>query len=135
VAEITAALYKHACAVYEAMEAAAETNEDGTIWTGHLTHLFAELQLPTPQYTYVTKSLKEMDCIKQLQRGGGRGVSKWALLQPPNEELFLAKGTDSKRRAGLRAAIDEQRLNDFAERLSKVETELDVMKMRMAPDA
>jgi hypothetical protein len=131
VSNVTSALFKHACTVYEAMEASSETVEGRKVWKGHLTKVFTELGLPTPQYTHVMKCLKEMGCVEQIQRGGGIGNSQWQMIRPPEEELFLAKGSEARRRDSLRKQIDEQRLSDVHTRVSNLEDEVHKLKILM----
>jgi len=123
--EVTPRLYDHALRVYKEMEKlghkefppndGGQTFDDSdmiTVYEGHLTRLFAELQIANPYYTKIMEALKGQNCITQLRRGGGSALSKWCLLTPPSEEGF--KAIMDRRRAprGNKADID-QRLADL----------------------
>lgn len=99
-----ATLYLHCQQVYEKMLSQAkkvEVLEPGQeiddepsgsmiVWEGMLTRLITvEMNLSIPYYTYVTKALKQMGCIKQLRRGGGTSPSQWELIKAPTEETFV----------------------------------------------
>lgn len=59
------------------------------VWEGFLTKLVGEeLGLSTPYFSLVRNNLIAMQCIRQLQRGGGSSPSRWELLRPPNLEAF-----------------------------------------------
>jgi hypothetical protein len=94
--EAMPALYEHCAKVYAAMHQLAgvcyeqDATEPQWVYEGHLTRLFSDLGLSTPYYTSVRKKLLEMDCIRQLRRGGGNSLSRWLLVQKPTEELFQA---------------------------------------------
>ena len=125
------ALFNHAQTIYEAMKETATEIDGALVWEGHLTKLFAELGLPGPAYTHVLRSLKEMACLEQLQRGGGSGKSKWLLRQEPTAEIFEAKGTESKRKASMAEQIDIQRINDLNTRIAAQATHLSQLETRV----
>src|SRR4051812_21707024 len=121
------------------MEEEAKLVDNALIWSGHLTKLFARLRLSVPYYTSVTRELKRMGCIRQLRRGGGNAPSQWLILTEPTEELFRETSTQtgnmtSQRRTKL--AIMEQRINDLAGRVNKVEATgeaiMDILQEREA---
>lgn len=59
------------------------------VWEGMLTRLITgDLNLSVPYYSSITKSLKNMGCIRQLRRGGGNSPSQWELITEPTEEMF-----------------------------------------------
>jgi hypothetical protein len=91
---ITAGFYPKTQRVYNAMDDAASDGfyegRPARIWWGYTTHVFYSLGLPMGYYTPVFDLLRCMGCLVQLQRGGGRGKSQWALVQPPTQELFDA---------------------------------------------
>jgi hypothetical protein len=129
------AIFEHACNVYKEMESEAELvvendsmhpEEHKLVWEGHLTKLFARLHLSVPYYTSVTRELKRMGCIRQLRRGGGNAASQWLIMTAPTEELFRDESTvtghqSTRRKTAL--AIMEQRVNDLAKRVLKVESD------------
>jgi len=117
------ALLNHCVQVYEAMEARADSTPQGRVFTGALTNLFDELGLGIPHYTSVTRKLKGMDCIRQIQRGGGPKPSRWLLLQAPSRELFSLPDTYRERLSTSKGArtMYEQQLRDMNTRLLKVE--------------
>ena len=86
------ALLHHCEDVWRVMRAEAheEQHTDGVryIWEGWTTKLFNRMHLSTPYYTHILRLLKAMDCIRQVQRGGGSAKSQWLLVQPPNLTLF-----------------------------------------------
>lgn len=99
-----ATLYLHCQQVYERMLSQAkkvemlapdqsideEPHDSMIVWEGMLTRLItSEMNLSIPYYSYVTKALKQMGCIKQLRRGGGTSPSQWELIKAPNEETFV----------------------------------------------
>lgn len=59
------------------------------VWEGYLVKFVTQdCDLAVPYFTYCTRKLKEMGCIKQLRRGGGKSKSLWQLIIEPSEELF-----------------------------------------------
>jgi hypothetical protein len=141
--ELTPALFDHAKRVYEEMlsrahkEAAGEPCEDDRdpivvdIYEGHLTRLFADLNIPNPYYTKIINALKDQNCITQLRRGGGVAMSRWCMLEPPTEESFK-RITERKRPTKGKQAILEQRVNDLTRVLSNVIDDVDRIKDAMA---
>jgi|SRR5882762_1325868 len=123
------ALYIHCRAIYDKMmeRAHEEQHKDGSmiVYVGFLTYLIQELSLSSPYYTFGTKALKEMGCIRQIQRGGGRNPSHWELIKAPTEELFrLANPNDASKaqlgRKGADAMLQAQ-LVDLTKRVSLLE--------------
>ncbi len=119
------ALFQHCVTVYEAMLARAEERvEEGATWyhyTGSLIKLFDELGLGQPYYTHVMRKLRQMDCCRQLQRGGGTSPSKWALLQPPSIELFGQSGGSPSVTQRHRKQQSEQMIRDLNVRVAALE--------------
>lgn len=93
------ALYIHCKNIYAKMmeRAHEEQHDDGSmiVYVGFLTYLIPELGLSSPYYSFGTKALKNMGCIRQIQRGGGRNPSHWELIKAPTEELFAIANPDS----------------------------------------
>jgi hypothetical protein len=136
----TPALYDHALRVYDQMlrESSVEKNDsiietsDGmppevTIYTGHLTRLFAALEIANPYYTKIKDALVALNCIVQVRRGGGVATSKWVLLKAPTEELF-SEYVERKRAPQTKHYQLEQRVkdlthgfNDVLDRIEKLE--------------
>lgn len=125
--EVTPALFDHAKRVYEEMlkrshketlnngdveDGVQEFNVEVNIYEGHLTRLFAELEIANPYYTKIRNALVGQNCIEQLRRGGGVGLSKWILHCEPTEDGF--KAIMERRRATKgQSAILEQRVKDL----------------------
>lgn len=122
------ALWGYVTKVYAKMEDLAEVDElvegepaTGLVYTGHLTQLFQEMSIPNPYYTHVTRALKAMECIAQLRRGGGTSMSKWALLGPPSEEVFLKADLGNTGPQKGKTNVLEQRIRDLQKRLQILE--------------
>lgn len=117
------ALLQHCIDVYETMADEAQPATEGLVYTGFLTHIFADLELGAAYYTHITRLLKAMDCIRQVKRGAGQVPSVWLLMQEPTRELFdsvdQAKAQMPFSRGGPRT--QQQRIDDLNERLAKVE--------------
>lgn len=123
----TSMVYDHCMTVYNEMASQAREEDDGSIYEGHLTKLFAMLQMSTPYYTLIMSKLKEMGCVEQLRRGGGNSPSRWRLLKTPSEEDFkIAKGK-SERPNGRLAAI-EQRIGDLNKRINNQDEEIKALR-------
>jgi hypothetical protein len=90
----TPALYDHAVRVYKEMRSRATKQEvEGQtvdVYEGHLTNLFRDLDIANPYYTKIRKALVGQNCIAQLRRGGGTALSKWIILNEPEEDTFRA---------------------------------------------
>lgn len=95
----------------------------GLVFTGSVTALFEELGLGIPYYTPVMRKLKAMDCVRQIERGGGTKPSKWLLLQEPTMELFKLPAPHQTRYSQSRGAklMMEQQLRDLGRRVSSLE--------------
>jgi len=97
------AIYNHCLRAYETMRAQAGVRESEgkrmLVWEGFLTRLLGdELNLPTPYYTSVRTHLVRMECVRQLQRGGGNSPSQWELVKKPTPELFREKAPKRSQR-------------------------------------
>jgi len=105
VEEVTPKLFDHAKRVYDEMlrrshkemigpqhngEVDLSNTKEVDVYEGHLTTLFADLQIANPYYTRIMDALKGQNCMEQLRRGGGSAMSKWILHAPPTEEGFRA---------------------------------------------
>jgi hypothetical protein len=91
--EAPPSLFLHCSSVFELMKKRAKPEViEGThalVYRGFLTHLITQdLELATPYYTHVMHRLKKMNCVRQLQRGGGPSPSTWELLEEPTLELY-----------------------------------------------
>ncbi len=117
----TSMVYDHCKRVFEEMQSQARKEEDGLIYEGHLTKLFANLQLPTPYYTTVMNHLKSMNCVEQLRRGGGNSPSRWVLIAAPNEEAFKSIEHVRRRSHGKVAGL-EQRVRDLTRQVNTLTT-------------
>lgn len=89
----TPALLEHSKEVWHAMYDESQPGEVDSdtyqIYRGFLTKLFSKVRLSTPYYSSVMQTLKKMDCVRQLRRGGGGSPSEWALIQEPTVALFM----------------------------------------------
>jgi hypothetical protein len=99
------------------------------VYTGFLTRLFADLHYAVPQYTHVMRALKEMDCVRQLQRGGSSSPSKWALLQPPSISLWNShKGAETKPwRTASKVETLNQQIRDLDKRVAELEKRVEAL--------
>ncbi len=123
------ALFEQCLELYEAMAEEASMQpvhygepEEGLVYEGFLTHLVTDsdkLNYSNPYYTKLTSRLKDMDCIRQLKRGGSTAMSRWLLMQSPTLEHFtnIAKKKNT-RPSGWRDSVDQQ-IRDLNERMSK----------------
>jgi hypothetical protein len=123
VAETTPALLTHCESVFMAMQAQSATTRiddvDCQVWEGRGTKLFRDLGLSVPYYSTVMTALKGMDCVRQLERGGGGKPSRWLIVQPPSRELFkLLPDTSEKQQ---RETANQQQLNDLNRRIQRLE--------------
>jgi hypothetical protein len=143
--EVTPALFDHALRVYEEMlkrsekepvYREAETEVDAMVggevdvYTGHLTRLFADLQIANPYYTKIVHILKAQNCVEQLRRGGGAAMSKWILKTPPTEETFKAL-MERKTAPKGKAAVLEQRVGDLMKLSNQLQDLLDGHELRI----
>jgi hypothetical protein len=81
------------------------------LYKGHLTKLFAELEVPNPYYTKIMGALKQDGCVEQLRRGGGAAMSEWILHHEPREEAFRDR-RELRSHAKGKVAELEQRVRD-----------------------
>lgn len=128
------ALYQHCERTYRAMlnEASGklmfdeEANQERiyVVWEGMLTQFITgKLNLSVPYYTYITRALKRMGCVRQLKRGGGTSPSQWELIKEPTLELFESSHAPRKKRED-KDALYNQRFTDLEGRLKKLEQAL-----------
>lgn len=121
--------------VYSEMERTATKaegqTEDALIWEGALTSIFQlEPRLGTSRYSAVMNALKRMDCVYQLQRGGGSAPSVWMLYRPPTEELYTAtKLRESTRKAN--SGVMDQRFGDVARTLESLTRRLEIAERKL----
>lgn len=123
----TSMVYDHCKRVFEEMQSQARKEEDGLIYEGHLTKLFANLQLPTPYYTTVMNHLKSMNCVEQLRRGGGNSPSRWVLIAEPNEEAFKSIENVRRRSHGKVAGL-EQQVRDLTRQVNTLSTKVTALE-------
>lgn len=137
----TSIIYDHCVRVYEEMHAQSREEEldfadpgDGEfvnkhqvlVYEGHLTKLFAGLQLSTPYYTSVMNHLKAMGCVEQLRRGGGNSPSRWMLVRPPAEEAFNSIENQKRLSRGKVAAL-EQQVRDLSRTVADLYARVDAL--------
>lgn len=123
----TSMVYDHCVRVFKEMQSQARAEEDGLIYEGHLTKLFANLQLPTPYYTTVMNHLKSMNCVEQLRRGGGNSPSRWVLIAEPNEEAFKSIENVRRRSHGKVAGL-EQQVRDLTRQVNALTTKVTTLE-------
>jgi len=97
------------------------------LYEGYLTKLFAQHHLSVPLYTHTLRALKEMDCVRQLRRGGGGSPSQWLLVRPPErdkvEEALAPKETPVPVEA-IQQEVRDQQMNDMNKRITRLEVAL-----------
>jgi hypothetical protein len=128
------ALFRNCNIIYDAMQKVSEIEElEGEkvrIYHGHLTRLFSEYGIAVPYYTSVTRRLRDMDCIRQIRRGGGNAPSVWLLVQAPTEEMF-EKAPETLTRPGGRSTMSfqlRQQIIDLNNRLNNQQRDIDLLK-------
>jgi hypothetical protein len=122
--------FEHCMVVFESMRKASAPavieGKHALVYEGFLTRLFAELHLATPYYTKVMRLLKEMECVRQLSRGGGNSPSRWELLKEPDPDAFdAADGTRVKTQTKLGQALDSTVI--LAKRVDDLEMKVDLL--------
>lgn len=131
------AMFNHCVNVYAEMTKQSEIeiqreHVDGLrIYTGMGTRLFQQLGLGNPYYTAVMRRLLDMDCIRQITRGGGGQPSKWLLLREPTLELWeqFPEGTRGRYgKTATRPQVPEQQVKDLHVRVGELETEVRNLK-------
>jgi hypothetical protein len=143
--EVTPALYDHACRVYKEMLKRSHTeevevsdpNDDNfvlikeiDVYEGHLTRLFAELEIANPYYTKIRNVLVAQGCIDQLRRGGGVGLSKWILNHEPDEDSFKTMMERKRPPKGTLATL-EQRVKDLMVLNGEIQDRQDEIEFRL----
>lgn len=127
------ALYDHCVKVYSAMMETAEPGwDEGSgavyyVWTGKTTQLFIELGLSTPYYTSVMQKLRAMNCLVQVQRGGGGSASVWHLYHAPTEALFHSSKDKVTGRPSKNDSL-EQKLRDMAYQIAELNDRVDFLE-------
>jgi hypothetical protein len=136
--EAPPAPFVHCCTIFQKMkEEAKPTKVEGIhalIYEGYLTQLFQRAGLATPYYTKIMQLLKEMDCVRQISRGGGSSPSKWEMIKEPDAISFSeieARRTKSQTKLGQ----VQDTTNVLAKRLSEAELRLDVLEARLEQTA
>lgn len=124
------AILAHATRLYEEMLAESTPYEQGGhLYKGFMQETFKRTNLSSPYYSRLTKLLKEMGCITQIQRGARGGKeSVWHLRQPPTEDLMLEVDPAAINGANQLAevvrqnhSILSQRIKDLGRRISSLE--------------
>jgi hypothetical protein len=127
-------LFDYCLRTYKAMMAEATWHDmDGVtqsvVYEGHFTRLITvDLNLSTPYYTFVTRALKAMGCIRQLRRGGGSTPSQWELIREPTPELFNESGINKHIRLPKYATREElaaiqQQLSDQSKTIMSLQSD------------
>jgi hypothetical protein len=123
------AMYQHCTDIYNKMleHSSRDPDTGHQLYEGVLTQLVTkECGLSMPYYSTGTRFLRQMDCIRQLRRGGGGSPSKWLLIQEPTEELFRLAMTALNSRA--QPNEETQALRDLNVRLAAMETRLEIVE-------
>lgn len=124
-------LFEHCSRVFERMRQGAQSvdveGQPSLVYEGFLTHLFQDLELATPYYTSVMKRLRQMNCVRQLSRGGGNAPSRWLLETEPEWDAFQAAETRKLTGHTKLGALQEQ-VVQMNERLLRVEEQLRLMR-------
>ena len=80
------ALFRQCEAVYEWMENIAD--DDG-LFLGRTTQCLIDLKIANSRYGSIFKVLRDLGCVTQIKRGGGRdAVSEWQLHYPPSIDSY-----------------------------------------------
>ncbi len=131
----TPILFEHCKTVYAKMLERSKpakdydlnTTVDARVFEGYTTRLFSALGLSTPHYTTVLSTLKGMECLEQVRRGGGNAKSRWILWKPPEEEDF--RNYEARKAPGRgKVRVLEQGLVEVNRRLTRVESALGLDK-------
>lgn len=124
------AILRHCQDVYTAMSSQAKPyseNPEFNLYTGYLTRLITEeLALPNSYYTFVTKELLRMDCIRNIQRGGGSSPSQWILLKYPTQADFESM-PELAPKLTKKQAVQAQFERNTLERLDRIERQLGIV--------
>ena len=105
---------------------------NGKVWKGKSTQLISGLGIATPMYPKIFNALKEMGCIEQLRRGGGKASSVWAVFDIDIENEFPQLSAEGKGRLRFTPIqIVAQRVKD----LQRVAQELEVRIERLERNA
>lgn len=125
------ALFRHCVTVYrmmmsESKPAITDEGDEIVLWEGSLTGLIlGQCNLSTPYYTFITRRLKAMECIRMLKRGGGGGQSQWELMREPEYEVYEKVGAAYRpRNAGPIAQLTQQ-MHDLNRRVKVLEKTLE----------
>ena len=127
--DTTPALFEHCKSVYDAMYHTADIGGDEIegypVWEGFLVKLITkDLNLSVPYYSTIMSALKQMDCVRQVKRGGGGAPSKWVLLTEPTQarfETMVKKKSLATTETTRKRDATAQALSDLNERLRRVE--------------
>lgn len=114
------AMFRHALALYAAMDADASDTERGRVWEGPLTRFIRDLDIPEGYYSPIMRLLKATGSVEQIRRGGGHPPtpSKWLLIRQPELQDYddARQATSPMSNRALSKAV-----RDINERLGQVE--------------
>ena len=123
------ALFEQCLELYEAMAEESSMQQldhredlEGLVYEGFLTRLVTDsdkLGYSNPYYTKLTSRLKDMDCMRQLKRGGSTSMSRWLLIQAPTLEHFRNVASKKATRPSGRLDSIDQQIRDINERLTR----------------
>lgn len=119
------AMFTHCETVYNELlkRAVPDDASDSFVYTGFLTKLFQDVRLSSPYFSKVMRALTEMDCTRQLRRGGGGSTSTWMLIQPPTPSLYEVYANSASTQTTRRGGSDsqQQQVRDLNARVGKLE--------------
>lgn len=107
-------------AVYDMMlDASIEVDGDVDgemyhVYEGFLSKDMADrLNLSLGTYSPIVNTLKKLECIRNIQRGGGNSPSQWLLIKAPTQQMLLKGkaeplGLPNGRDSSLRLQVSQQ---------------------------
>lgn len=128
--EVVSTLYGHCVQAYNIMysESEYDKNSDMRIWEGMLTALITkQMNLSTPYYSSITKTLKAMGCIVQLRRGGGTAASTWRLMKAPSLEAFTDAGTVGRMNRPSKQMMLQEQVNALNNKVGELTNAVEVI--------
>ena len=109
---------------YTAMYSRAEPAVPYPIYDGFPTTLFRELGYSVNDYGRIVRRLLGMGCIEQLKRGAAGYTSKWALVEMPTLDAFVASGRVVKKPSKTRMDKIEDAMVELRGRVETLEGKL-----------
>jgi hypothetical protein len=92
------------------------------VFTGHVTPLAVSVGENPPYVGQLTRRLRMMGVVRQLARGGGKGIGRWEMVEKPTPELFESTREVVVHTQKARWQLQmEQRVKDLSERVDRLE--------------